>query len=59
MVGEAGRYLNGRTDPERRSGLIEPLRGERRRLRDLERLFMAPDRPHRVPGAGGTSPAPG
>ena len=59
MVGEAGRYLNRDTDPVRRSGLIEPLRGERRRLRDLERLFIAPDRPHRVPGADGTAPAPG
>jgi hypothetical protein len=58
-VGEAGRYLNRGADPEHRSGLIEPLREQRGRLRDLERLFIAPDRPHRVPGADGTSPAPG
>jgi hypothetical protein len=59
LVGEAGRYLNGSTDLERSSGLIEALREQRGRLHDLERLFIAPDRPYRVPSADGTWPAPG
>lgn len=59
MVGEAGRYLNREAHPKRRPGLIEPLREQRGRLRDLERLLIAPDRLDRLPGADGTSPAPG
>jgi len=46
LVGEAGHYLNSGADPEERSALIEPLRAERVRLRDLERLIIAPGRPH-------------